>query len=190
MITAEQLAACTGASFQLARTWLAPITSAMDLFKINTPARRAAFLANVGHESARLRLVRETWGPTPVQLRYEGRKDLGNLRPGDGYRFLGRGLIQITGHGNYIGVRDGLRKYLSSVPDFEQSPVLLELPRWAAYSAAWFWAEHGCNELADAGDFDGCCDEINRGHKTEVEGDSNGYPERLAFWKAGTTALA
>ncbi len=69
--------------------------------QINTPARAAAFLAQVGHESGQLRYLREIWGPTPAQVRYEGRADLGNAQPGDGKRFMGRGLIQITGRKNY-----------------------------------------------------------------------------------------
>lgn len=189
MITADQLAACTGSSLKLATAWLAPVAAAMDVFAITTPPRQAAFLANVGQESGRLIYVREIWGPNAAQLGYEGRKDLGNLRPGDGRRFMGRGLIETTGRANYIATRNGLAKFLPSVPDFEQSPELLELPRWAAYSAAWFFVEHGCNALADAGDFDGVCDMVNRGHKTAAIGDSNGYATRLALWQAGKKAL-
>lgn len=189
MITADELAACTGATTARAATWLSAISTAMDAFNITTAARVAAFLANVGHESGRLVYVREIWGPEAWQLGYEGRKDLGNLRPGDGRKFMGRGLIETTGRANYVATRDGLRKSLPNVPDFEQSPELLELPRWAAYSAAWFWAEHGLNDLADQGDFDGVCDIINRGHKTAAIGDSNGYVERLALWTVAKRTL-
>lgn len=189
MITADQLSACAGATLQRATNWLDPLNAAMDAFGITSTERIAAFLANVGHESGRLIYVREIWGPNAAQLGYEGRKDLGNLRPGDGRKYMGRGLIQTTGHGGYIATRNGLREFMPNVPDFEASPELLELPRWAAYSAAWYFSKHGCNELADAGDFDGVCDVINRGHKTQREGDSNGYAERLAFWTAGKAAL-
>lgn len=189
MITADQLAACTGSTLSRAQNWLEPLSSAMDVFAITTPPRIAAFLANLGHESGRLVYSREIWGPTAAQLRYEGRKDLGNLRPGDGRRYMGRGPIQITGRANYAATREKLREYLPNVPDFETSPELLELPRWGAYAAGLFWFTHGLNVLADAGDFDGCCDMINRGHKTEREGDSNGYAERFALWVAGKTAL-
>lgn len=189
MITADELAACTGSTLARAANWLPAMSTAMDAFGITTAARIAAFLANVGHESGRLVYVREIWGPDAAQMGYEGRKDLGNLRPGDGRKFMGRGLIETTGRSNYMATRDGLAKYLPSVPDFEQSPELLELPRWAAYSAAWFWAEHGLNDLADQGDFDGICDIINRGHKTAAVGDSNGYVERLALWTVAKRAL-
>jgi putative chitinase len=189
MITADQLKACTGSTLQKAQLWLDPLTAAMDLFGITTPARQAAFLANVGHESGRLVYTREIWGPNEAQLGYEGRKDLGNLRPGDGRRFMGRGPIQITGRANYMATRDDLAKYLPNVPDFEQSPELLELPRWGAYAAGLFWHTHGIDQYADAGDFDGVCDCINRGHKTQREGDSNGYAERVILWHAAKAAL-
>lgn len=125
--------------------------------------------------------MREIWGPTPAQLRYQGRADLGNLRPGDGRKYMGRGLIQITGHSNYMSVRDGLRIYLPNVPDFEQSPELLEVPVWAAHSAGWFWAVRGLNELADSGAFMSITRRINGG--------TNGYDDRLALWESGKGAL-
>lgn len=181
MITADQLAAGTGATRARAQNWVDPVTAALGVFAITSPARQAAFLAQIGHESGRLVYVREIWGPTPAQLRYEGRKDLGNLRPGDGRRFMGRGLIQITGRSNYAALRDGIRDYLPSVPDFEQSPELVELPRWAAYSAGWFWATHGCNEMADANSFM----QITR----RINGGTNGYEDRLALWESGKAAL-
>jgi putative chitinase len=189
MLTAEQLSAATGSSLQRASNWLGPLGVAMEHASIDTPARMAAFLANVGHESCRLQYVREIWGPTPAQLRYEGRRDLGNLRPGDGRKYMGRGLIQVTGRSNYIAARDGMRKLLASAPDFEASPELMEVPVWAAYSAGWYWSTRGLNAIADSGDFDGVCDVINRGRKTDTVGDSNGYAERLQLWKAGREAL-
>lgn len=189
MISPEQLAECTGATLRAATNWRDPLVKAMETFAITNPDRITAFLANVGHESGRLVYAREVWGPTAAQVGYEGRKDLGNLRPGDGRKYLGRGPIQITGHANYIAMRDGLRRFVPNVPDFEQSPELLELPRWGAMAAGYFWHSHGLNVLADAGDFDGVCDVINRGRKTAREGDSNGYAERLAFYEAGRRAF-
>jgi putative chitinase len=188
-ITAEQLAISTGATAQRAAMWIDPIRAAMPVFEIYTLPRIGMFLANVGHESGRLMFSREIWGPSPAQLGYEGRADLGNTQPGDGKRFMGRGLIQITGRANYRAARDGMAKYLPNVPDFECMPELLEMMAWAAYSAAWFWMAHGCNQAADAGDFDGVSDRINRGHKTAREGDSNGYAERLANWTVAQISL-
>ncbi|MGK2899216.1 MAG: glycoside hydrolase family 19 protein [Burkholderiaceae bacterium] len=188
-LTADQLAACTGAALSHAQVWLDPLRASMGVFEITSPLRVAAFLANVGHESGRLVYAREIWGPTDAQRGYEGRKDLGNLRVGDGRKYLGRGPIQVTGHANYIATRDGLRRFLPNVPDFERSPELLELPRWGAYAAGLFWYQHGINAFADAGDFDGVCDVINRGRKTPRDGDSNGFAERLAFYRAGLREL-
>jgi len=188
-LTAEQLALCTGAKTPRAAMWLDPICNAMSAFEIYTLPRIGMFLANVGHESGRLMFSREIWGPTPAQSGYEGRADLGNTQPGDGKRYMGRGLIQITGRATYRAARDGMSKNLPNVPDFERMPELLEMQAWAAYSAAWFFMAHGCNAAADDSDFDGVCDRINRGHKTAKEGDSNGYAERLANWTAAQAAL-
>ena len=181
-ITAAQLSNSTGANLQRATTWLPSIMEACNEFGINTPARMAAFLAQIGHESCRLLYTKELWGPIPAQVRYEGRADLGNTQPGDGKRFMGRGLIQITGRDNYKAVRDGLRKCCrQEVPDFEACPTQLEQMAWAAMSAAWFWAKHGCNELADNGAFE----KITRA----INGGLNGYAERCALHKAAQAAI-
>src|SRR4051812_35649614 len=100
-ITLEQFARATEAPMLRAQRWHMPITNAMAAYDVNTPKRAAMFLAQVSHESGRFQWVRELWGPTPAQTRYEGRADLGNLRPGDGRRYLGRGPIQVTGRSNY-----------------------------------------------------------------------------------------
>ena len=190
-ISAEQLARCVGAPFDRAQMWLGPLSDAMGEFEINTPVRIGMFLANVAHESASLSAVRERWGPTPAQLRYEGRKDLGNVRPGDGRKYLGRGPLQVTGHANYVRLRDRLIERLDGlVPDFEQSPELLELPRWGSYAAGMYWHDRRLNLLADDGRFDAVCDVINIGHETEREGDSNGYASRLNYWHACKVTLA
>ena len=71
-------------------------------YEINTPLRLAAFIAQIAHESGDFKYTREIWGPTKAQIGYEGRLDLGNTVPGDGKRYRGRGLIQITGRSNYV----------------------------------------------------------------------------------------
>lgn len=182
MISAAQLMQATGCTLPRATNWLDAINLALGEFAIDTPARMAAFLAQIGHESGRLAYVRELWGPLPSQLRYEGRSDLGNVQPGDGYRYRGRGLIQITGRSNYCRVRDGLRTLVPNVPDFEEAPEALEVPRWAALSAAWYWQTHGCNELADAGDFDAITRRINGG--------INGLADRAALFEGARQAFA
>ena len=148
----------------------------MAEFDISTNERKAAFLAQVGHESGGLRWTSELWGPTEAQRRYEGRVDLGNTEPGDGYRFRGRGLLQTTGRNNYKRTGDALGV------DLIASPEKLADPEYAARSAAWFWDEHDLNELADAGNFERITKKINGG--------LNGYAERVALHNAATEALA
>ena len=157
--------------------WAEPLTDACIRRNIHTPPRLAAFLAQVGHESGGGRWVREIWGPTEAQRRYEGRGDLGNVQPGDGKRFMGRGLIQITGRANTLEALDALRPGLA-VDAFCR---WLETPEGAAHSAAWWWAGRGLNALADAGAFDTITRRINGG--------TNGAADRLARWKAARAAL-
>ncbi|MDR6216150.1 hypothetical protein [Paracidovorax wautersii] len=182
IITAAALRAA-GATQALADRWLNHVTAACGLYGIDTPARVAAFLAQVGHESGGFRYTTELWGPTAAQQRYEGRKDLGNTQPGDGARFKGHGLIQTTGRYNHGRVRDRLRERLGpDVPDFEESPELLALPEWAAVSAADYWDDKGLNVLADAGNFELITRRINGG--------LNGQADRLARWARVKDALS
>jgi len=178
-ITAEQLAAIIrypqiAAALLLGRCakWIPHLLSAMLRYEINTPQRVAHFIAQLAHESGRFVFTREMWGPTPAQMRYEGRLDLGNTQQGDGYRFRGRGLIQITGRANYrdVGAALGL--------PLEAQPEMLERPDIAALSAAYWWHANGLNEIADTGNVDHVSDRINRGRITQRVGDANGYPER------------
>lgn len=140
-----------------AAAFAGPMCTAMTFANVNTRLRIAAWLAQIGHESGRLRYMREIWGPTPQQRRYEPvttlSKRLGNKRPGDGKRFMGRSPIQITGGFNYAATRDGLRALLgSSVPDFVAKPYLLELPEWGLMGSALYWRNRKLNVPADRGD--------------------------------------
>lgn len=175
-MNARELAACTGARIDRAEAFLPHLVAAMAEFDINTDARQAAFLAQVGHESGGLHWLVELWGPTSAQSRYEVRHDLGNSEPGDGYRFRGRGLIQLTGRANYEAASAALGV------DLIAEPERLGEPELAARSAGWFWKSHGCNGLADAGEFERLTKRINGGLM--------GYPERLALWDAAKEALA
>ena len=168
-----------GCTAPLADLYAPYLAEACARLRIDPPDRVAAFLAQIAHESNGFQDVRERWGPTPAQQRYEGRADLGNTEPGDGYRFRGRGLIQCTGRDNYRR----MTKWLSplNAPDFEQAPELLEDAKWAAWSAAVWWANHGCNELADSGDFDALTRRINGG--------LNGIEDRRNRWKRAKAAL-
>lgn len=175
-MTPQDLARATGARIDRAQTFLPYLEDAMHEFEINTSARQAAFLAQVGHESGGLHWLCELWGPTDAQRRYELRYDLGNIAPGDGYKFRGRGLLQTTGRTNYraTGVALGV--------DLETHPELLGEPGLACRSAGWFWKAHGLNELADAGEFE----RITR----KVNGGLNGYAERLGLYEAAKAVLA
>lgn len=180
-LTTEIIRAGTGCTAARAANWLGPIQQTCERFDIDTPQRVAAFLAQVGHESGGLQFVREIWGPTQAQARYEGRKDLGNVQPGDGKRFMGRGIIQITGRSNYAQVRDGLRKVVDGVPDFIAEPVQLEMLPWAALSAGWFWDSRRLNAYADSGDFITMTKRINGG--------LNGIEDRQRLLAAACKAL-
>ena len=181
MITTDTLRAALGCSTMRAAAWAPHLQRACEIFAINTPARLAAFLAQIGHESGRLVYSKELWGPTPAQVRYEGRADLGNTQQGDGKRFMGRGLIQTTGRANYCATRDGLRKFVPDVPDFEADPAALEQAEWAALSAAWYWHSRGLNALADVGDY--------KRITVRVNGGTNGMTDRLALWEKAKDAL-
>lgn len=178
LLTMAQLAACTGARIDRAQAFLPHIVEAMRAYAIDTPARAAAFLANVGHESAGGRFLVEVWGPTAAQHGYEGRRDLGNVQSGDGFKFRGRGFLQTTGRANYVSVRARLRARLPQVqvPDFEATPEALSEPRWAALSAADYWDMRKLNTYADAGDFLGVCVRINGRNRTT--GLPNGWEDR------------
>ena len=184
-ITPALLAQAAGCTPMRAELFAGHLAEACAAYHITTPERLAAFLAQIGHESASLRYVAEVWGPTTTQRRYEGRKDLGNTQSGDGSRYRGRGLIQTTGRANYAAVRDRLRRRLGpDVPDFEAEPEQLEHLRWAVWSAADYWDWRGLNALAASGaaaDFERITRRINGG--------LNGQPDRLARWKRAREAL-
>jgi putative chitinase len=168
--------ACTGARWDRACTFAPLLTAAMAEFGIDTEARQAAFLAQVGHESGGLHWMVELWGPTAAQARYEGRADLGNTESGDGYRFRGRGLIQTTGRANYAAVGAALGF------DLLAEPEKLGEPELACRSAAWYWQAHNLNAFADAGDFETLTKRINGG--------LTGYEQRMSLWEAAKEALA
>ena len=174
-MTPQQLVACTGARIDRAQTFAPLLDAAMAEFDISTPARQAAFLAQIGHESGGLHWLVEIWGPTDAQSRYEGRADLGNVVAGDGYKFRGRGLVQITGRMNYTSCGLGLGV------DLLDAPEQLGIPDLASRSAAWFWDWNGLNELADNGDFLTITRRINGG--------TNGLADREALYAAAQSTL-
>ncbi|MBW9244076.1 glycoside hydrolase family 19 protein [Pseudomonas paracarnis] len=156
-ITEQQLLQILPNAGRNAGVFVPALNTAMNRYGIVGSARVAAFIAQVGHESGQLRWVREIWGPTAQQLKYEGRADLGNTVKGDGSKYRGRGLIQITGRANYVACGEALGL------DLINNPELLELPQHAAMSAAWFWSTKGLNTLADQRQFEKITRRINGG---------------------------
>jgi predicted chitinase len=117
------------------------IQQAMQEFEITTFLRKAAFLAQLAHESAELKFMEEIASGAA----YEGRTDLGNTHPGDGKRYKGRGPIQLTGRTNY-------RKYGGKLGlDLENNPTIAATKEVGFRIAGLFWKDHGLNDLADKG---------------------------------------
>ena len=181
-MTPAEFSQATGATLPRVTEHMHHIEHAMAVYDINTPARQAAFLAQIGHESGGLKWIRELWGPTDAQRRYEVRSDLGNNQPGDGKRYAGRGWIQLTGRDNYRRAYQRLRERFPDRPDFEADPERVATARWAALTAAEFWHNAGCNVLADKGQFERVTKIINGG--------LNGYADRLARYEDAKQALA
>jgi putative chitinase len=151
--------------------YLDPLNETFEKFEINTPERIAAFIAQVAHESGSFRYTQEIASGE----QYEGRLDLGNIEKGDGMKYKGRGLIQITGRANYASLSKALDY------DFISKPQDLEKPTAATMSAGWFWKNRGLNELADGGQFTLITRRINGG--------LNGFEQRAKFWMTCKKAL-
>jgi putative chitinase len=176
-MTNEQLAA-----LGIDAKWLQPLEDTFAKYDINTPARQAAFIGQCAHESGNFKILQEnlnysaeglmkTWPsrfPTkevadqyarqPAKIAgkvYNGR--LGNTSEEEAAKYLGRGLIQLTGKENYEHCGSGIGVDLLSNPD------LLGTPEYAALSAGWFWNKKGLNALADSGDVDTMTKRINGG---------------------------
>lgn len=155
-----------------ALVFLEPLNAAMIEFHINNYNRETTFIAQLAHESGQFRYVRELASGKA----YEGRKDLGNTNPGDGVKYKGRGLIQLTGKANYIALMMALDI------DCVEHPELVELPENACRSAGWFWETHGLNKLADEGNFL----KITR----RINGGTNGLADRQAFYTRAKKVLS
>ncbi|MEJ6815852.1 MULTISPECIES: glycoside hydrolase family 19 protein [Pseudomonas] len=174
-LTQQQLLQILPNARPVAGVFVPVLNTAMQRYQIVGRKRVAAFIAQLGHESGQLRYVREIWGPTPAQAKYEGRVDLGNTQAGDGSKYRGRGLIQITGRANYAACGEALGLNLITQPE------LLELPQYAAMSAAWFWKQNGLNDLADRDQFNTITRRINGG--------LNGLQDRLDIWSRARAVL-
>lgn len=180
-ITELQLQSIMPNARRKAGVFVSALNAAMTHRQIDTPKRQAAFLAQVGHESGQLQYVREL-GNDQYLSKYDTgplAAKLGNTpeADGDGQKYRGRGLIQITGRRNYLACSLAL----FGDERLLRTPELLELPQWAAESAAWFWAVNGLNALADQEQFNTITRRINGG--------LNGLEDRLQLWARARAVL-
>jgi putative chitinase len=162
--------------------WLEPLQETFEKYQINTPKRQACFIGQCMHESGGFKFLKEnlnysakalmaTWPsrfpdmdmaekyerqPEKIANKvYSGR--MGNTEDGDGAKYIGRGLIQLTGKDNYKAFGEAIGE------DLVANPQLVEQPRYAALSAGWFWNKRGLNALADDMDITTLTVRINGG---------------------------
>jgi putative chitinase len=182
LVTIKILSAIT--TPELAEKWVTPLNETCELFAIDSPFRIAGFLSNTAHESGGFKFVKENLNYSAASLMrvwpnrfptleiaqryamqpekianraYADRMGNGSEESGDGSKFLGRGLIQLTGKNNYVAYS------LACDNEALQHPEIVEEPKYAAESAGWFWNVNRLNELADAQDIVGMCKRINGG---------------------------
>lgn len=165
--------------------WLPWLNMTMARFNISTPMRQAMFLSQIAHESGGFRHVSENLNYSASALRrvfgkyfptdemayeyarkpekianrvYANRMGNGNEASGDGWKYRGRGLIQLTGKDNYLSFS------LAADNNSFIDPGLLTEPEYAAMSAGWYWQDNGLNVLADTGDVRAVTRRINGGY--------------------------
>ena len=171
-ITAQQLKALCprlGMDAQLLAAVTQGVAVACAEADLNTVDRQAMFLAQVIHESGGFRWMTELGGKEYFEM-YEGRRDLGNVEEGDGYRFRGRGWIQLTGRANYARAAEALGIDLVADPSLAATNHTV-----AARIAAWFWRTHDLNPIADQQDVKRVTKRINGGY--------TGLSSRLAQYR-------
>jgi len=167
--------------------WHHALSALFPDYDINTSDRIAAFVAQCAHESGGFEVLKENLNYKPLALRrlfhkyfptdelanqycakpnkqeaianriYANRMGNGDESSGDGFRFCGRGLIQLTGRSNYQSFADSLEMNINEVPDY------LATFEGAAQSACWFWETNKLNRFADANDIKGLTRAINGG---------------------------
>lgn len=157
-VTLTALFTRCGAAAQTAHALSAGGLSALRSAALTSTALRLAhFVAQTGHETMGFTRFVEIWGPTPAQRRYEGRKDLGNMAIGDGYRFRGRGAIQVTGRANYETYGEVLGI------DLLADPTVAARPDVGIQIAAAYWTKRRINVAADRDDVEAVTRLINGG---------------------------
>lgn len=179
------------------------IRGLMPVFGIDTPLRAAAFLAQIAHESSELSRFEEnlnysesglltTFGkyfPEPLKaascahhselianLVYANRMGNGDEHSGDGWRYHGRGAIQLTGRDMYQQYQDTTGQDVIEHPD-----VVSTDPATIVHSAMWYWDKNNLNKLADISNF--------RQITIRINGGTNGYNSRLAFYEKAKEVL-
>jgi len=157
-----------------ANEYIGHLNNAMSWASITTCLRKSAFLAQLAHESAQLYYFEEIASGDA----YEGRKDLGNIYPGDGRRYKGRGPIQLTGRANYRAAGRDLGV------DLEGNPTLAATAQWGFKVAGWYWKTRSLNQFADQGT-QGGFDEVTR----RINGGYNGKADRDNYWRRARSVL-
>ena len=172
-ITAEQLIQIAGSNSpsDRLRQQASSVNEVLNHYQINTPLRICHFIAQVAHESACFNAMEEYASGED----YEGRDDLGNTQPGDGVRFKGRGLIQLTGRENYMKFSKAMNQ------DFIAQPQLLAQSPWAIWAAGWYWNDKHLNEYADLDDLERVTRVVNGGY--------NGLEDRRRYLQKAKSVL-
>jgi putative chitinase len=154
-----------------AAAYLPPLNKAMAEFHIESRLRKAAFLGQVAHESGELKWFHELASGMEYDISKNPKlaRGLGNVNPGDGPRYKGRGPIQLTGRANYRACGKALGL------DLEENPDIAVEPGVAFRTAGWFWDTHGLNALADKEDYKLITRRINGGY--------NGYDDRVQYYE-------
>ena len=179
MVHAEQLQ-----RLHIGPQWVDALNETFDRFGISTPRQQAAFIGQCGHECGHFKILEENLNYRAATLmrlwpkrfpmseiadKYAGNPQkianmvyanrMGNRdeASGDGFRFRGRGCIQLTGHTNYYHAGQALGV------DFVKQPDLVATPKYAALTAGWFWSTHDCNNLAEKADWTALTKKINGG---------------------------
>lgn len=173
-LTNEQLKRIYPSSTEINRQKYLPFLNGyMAGYDINTYERICAFLGQIGHECGQLKYSEEIASGRA----YEGRKDLGNTQKGDGVRFKGRGLIQITGRFNYAELSKAFGV------DFLANPEILSSPEFAVRSACWWWKNKGLNQLSTLNESD------YKKITYIINGGYNGYANRINLWNNAKQVL-
>ena len=172
-MTGEQLIQIAGskAPSDRLRQLASSVNDVLNHYQINTRLRICHFIAQVAHESDCFNAMEEYASGED----YEGRDDLGNTQPGDGVRFKGRGLMQLTGRANYAEFSKAMNQ------DFIAQPQLVGQIPWAIWVAGWYWHTRALNEYADRDDLEGVTVRVNGGY--------NGLEDRRDYLQKAKSVL-